>query len=117
MAGTSIDDLCKGGPYGSASKRRIIPMSARVQPILEASFSINKTFGWSVRTIQRVLKMVANRARIRRNVTPHGFPTVTDIALKIGAGRQQARTYFHSSINFLQGHPSIYFPIEPDTSL
>jgi integrase/recombinase XerD len=61
----------KGGPYGSASKRRIIPLSARVQPILEAHFSINKTFGWSVRTIQRALKTVANRARIRRTVTPH----------------------------------------------
>jgi integrase/recombinase XerD len=61
----------KGGPYGNASKRRIIPLSPRVQPILEAHFAINKTFGWSVRTIQRVLKVVANRARIRRTVTPH----------------------------------------------
>jgi integrase/recombinase XerD len=61
----------KGGPYGSASKRRIIPLSTRIQPILEAHFSINKQFGWGVRTIQRVLKIVANRARIRRTVTPH----------------------------------------------
>ena len=61
----------KGGPYGSRSKRRLIPLSARVQPLLEGHFAIYDTFGMIPRTIQRLVKGVANRAYIRRPVTPH----------------------------------------------
>ena len=61
----------KGGPYGSKSKRRIIPMSPRIQPLIEGHFSLHDTLGMSARTIQRMMKMVANRARISRTVTPH----------------------------------------------
>ncbi|MEW6747712.1 MAG: site-specific integrase [Planctomycetota bacterium] len=31
----------KGGPYGSRSKRRIIPLSPRVQPLLEGHLSLH----------------------------------------------------------------------------
>jgi integrase/recombinase XerD len=31
----------KGGPYGSQTKRRIIPLSARVQPLLEGHLSLH----------------------------------------------------------------------------
>jgi integrase/recombinase XerD len=61
----------KGGPYGSRSKRRVIPLSARVQPLLEGHLALHDAMGVSARTIQRLIKRVANRAHIRRKVTPH----------------------------------------------
>lgn len=61
----------KGGPYGSATKRRVIPLSSRVQPLLEGHFSLHDSTGMSSRTIQRIAKRVANRAHISREVTPH----------------------------------------------
>jgi integrase/recombinase XerD len=60
----------KGGPYGSRSKRRLIPLSARVQPLLEGHFALYDMFGMTPRTTQRLAKNVANRAHIRRQVTP-----------------------------------------------
>ena len=61
----------KGGPFGSKSKRRVIPLSARIQPLIEGYFALHETFGFSARTIQRMLKRLANRARISRTVSPH----------------------------------------------
>jgi len=61
----------KGGPYGSRSKRRLIPLSTRVQPLLEGHFALYDAFGMTSRTMQRLVKNVANRAHIRRPVTPH----------------------------------------------
>jgi integrase/recombinase XerD len=61
----------KGGPYGSRSKRRLIPLSARVQPLLEGHLALYDTVGLTPRTMQRLVKGVANRAHIRRPVTPH----------------------------------------------
>jgi integrase/recombinase XerD len=61
----------KGGPYGSQTKRRIIPLSPRVQPLLEGHFVLHDTLGMAPRTIQVMVKRVANRAHIRRPVTPH----------------------------------------------
>ncbi|MGH8064490.1 MAG: DUF6398 domain-containing protein [Candidatus Entotheonellia bacterium] len=61
----------KGGPYGSKSKRRIIPLSNRIQPLIEGHFALNDTLGMTPRTIQNIVKDVANRARISRPVSPH----------------------------------------------
>ena len=61
----------KGGPYGTYSKRRVIPLSSRVQPLVEGHFALHDTLGMSARTIQRLIKRVANRARVSRPVTPH----------------------------------------------
>src|SRR5215831_17775751 len=61
----------KGGPYGTRSKRRVIPLSSRVQHLLEGHLSLNDGLGISARTIQRNMKRLANRARISRPVTPH----------------------------------------------
>jgi integrase/recombinase XerD len=61
----------KGGPYGSRSKRRLIPLSARVQPLIEGHLALYDTFDITPRTMQRLVKGVANRAHIRRPVTPH----------------------------------------------
>jgi integrase/recombinase XerD len=61
----------KGGPYGTRSKRRVIPLSSRVQHLLEGHLSLHDQMDMSVRTIQRIMKRVANRAHISRPVTPH----------------------------------------------
>src|ERR1051325_7406980 len=61
----------KGGPYGTKSKRRIIPLSPRVQPLVEGHLALHDRFRMSARTIQRLIKAVANRASISRPVTPH----------------------------------------------
>ena len=60
----------KGGPYGSQTKRRIIPLSPRIQPLLEGHFALHDTLGMAPRTIQVLVKRVANRAHIKRPVTP-----------------------------------------------
>jgi integrase/recombinase XerD len=54
----------KGGPYGSKSKRRIIPLPSRIQPLIEGHFALHETFGITPRTIQRMIRSIANRARI-----------------------------------------------------
>jgi integrase/recombinase XerD len=61
----------KGGPYGTRSKRRIIPLSPRAQPLIEGHLALHEKFGMSARTIQRLIKSIANRASISRPVTPH----------------------------------------------
>jgi integrase/recombinase XerD len=61
----------KGGPYGTQSKRRVVPLTPRVQPLLEGHFALHDTLGMSVRTLQRVVRMIANRAGISRKVSPH----------------------------------------------
>jgi integrase/recombinase XerD len=61
----------KGGPYGSRTKRRVIPLSPRVQPLLEGHFALHDTLGMAPRTIQVLVKRVTNRVHIRRPVTPH----------------------------------------------
>jgi integrase/recombinase XerD len=61
----------KGGPYGMKSKRRVIPLTARVQPLLEGHFALHDTLGMSVRTLQRVVRTIVNRASISRKVSPH----------------------------------------------
>lgn len=61
----------KGGPYGSKTKRRVIPLSARVQPLIEGHFALHDSVGITPRTIQRIMKRVANRAGISRPVSPH----------------------------------------------
>jgi integrase/recombinase XerD len=61
----------KGGPFGARSKRRVVPLSARVRALLEPHFSMNDRFGMCPRTVQRMVKRVANRAALARPVTPH----------------------------------------------
>jgi integrase/recombinase XerD len=61
----------KGGPYGKRTKRRVVPMSTRTRPLLEHHFALNDSIGLTARTIQRMVKRVANRGAIARTVTPH----------------------------------------------
>lgn len=61
----------KGGPYGSKTKRRIVPMSERVKKLLEAHFALQNEIGMSTPTMRRMVKRVANRAGISRPCSPH----------------------------------------------
>lgn len=61
----------KGGPYGKRTKRRVIPMTERVRRLIEYHFAEHNEIGMSGRTIQRIVKRVANRAGIAKPVTPH----------------------------------------------
>ena len=56
----------KGGPYGHKSKRRVIPMTSRIQPLIEAYFALKEVFEISDRAIRRVVTRVANAAGISR---------------------------------------------------
>lgn len=58
----------KGGPYGTRSKRRVIPLTARVQPLLEGHFALHDTLGVSVRTVQRIVRTIANRVHCRISI-------------------------------------------------
>lgn len=72
----------KGGPHGKRSKRRVVPMSARVYALIEHHFAIYEHVGPRLsagpisaaaltKWIQRLVKAVANRAHVSRPVTPH----------------------------------------------
>jgi integrase/recombinase XerD len=49
----------------------MLQLSTRIRPLIENHFAIHETFGMTTRTIQRLITKVANRAEIRRKVTPH----------------------------------------------
>ena len=61
----------KGGPYGKKTKRRIVPLTERAFTVLSHYFSLNDTFGYSVRGIQKLVRRVSNRAGISQKVSPH----------------------------------------------
>jgi integrase/recombinase XerD len=61
----------KGGPYGKKTKRRIIPMTDRVRRLIEYHFTEHEDIGMSKRTIERIVKKVANKAGIAKSVSPH----------------------------------------------
>ena len=61
----------KGDPYGSRSKRRIVPLTPRCKQLLSVHFATNESLGFTTRTAQRIVKAVANRAMITKPVTPH----------------------------------------------
>jgi integrase/recombinase XerD len=56
---------------GKGNKRRVIPMSKRARLLLMDCFSQETKFPLAMRTIQKYVKVVAERARIRKPVSPH----------------------------------------------
>ena len=62
----------KGGPYGKMSSNiRTVPMSPRVQALIAPYFALNDRWFVGPRQVQRMVKDVANRARVSRKITPH----------------------------------------------
>ena len=61
----------KGGPYGKKTKKRVVPISKRVRALLEHYFAINNQWPIGIRQVQKVVKQIANRARLTQDVTPH----------------------------------------------
>ena len=61
----------KTGPFGTRKKRRVVPLTARVKKLLELHFATTDAMGLTARTVQRLVKKVANRAGVTRPVTPH----------------------------------------------
>jgi integrase/recombinase XerD len=61
----------KGRPYGSQTKRRLIPLSIRVQHLLEGHSALHDTLGMAPRAIQMLVKCMATRPHISRPVMPH----------------------------------------------
>ncbi len=61
----------KGGPFGKRTKKRVVPMSKRVQSLLEHYFAINNQFPIGIRQVQKIIKSIANKAQISQTVTPH----------------------------------------------
>src|SRR5262245_228801 len=64
----------KAGPYGQKSKVRVVPMSRRVRALLEHHVALRKDFPVRPRRAQGLVKQVANRAGLTKDVTPHGVP-------------------------------------------
>ena len=50
---------------------RVVPMSLRVRTLLEAYFTLHDEFPVGPRQAQKIIKRVANRAKISEDVTPH----------------------------------------------
>ncbi len=58
-------------PVGISGRFHRNAHTARVQPLIEGHFSLHDTLGVGSRTIQRIVKRVANLAHISRPVSPH----------------------------------------------
>jgi integrase/recombinase XerD len=75
----------KGGPHGKKTKVRVVPMSNRVRALLEHHFALEKAFPVKARRAQDIVKAVANRARITKDVSPHALrQTFATTALQKG---------------------------------
>ncbi len=61
----------KGGPYGKQSKKRIVPLSKRIQTLLEHYFALHDAWFVGPRQVQKIVKNIANKACITQTVTPH----------------------------------------------
>ena len=46
-------------------------MSKRIQPLMEHYFAVHETWFIGKRQVQKIVKRLANRAKITQDVTPH----------------------------------------------
>lgn len=56
---------------GKGKKRRVIPLSNLARFYVTQCFTHNAKFPLAMRTIQKYVKVVAERARIKKTVSPH----------------------------------------------
>jgi integrase/recombinase XerD len=61
----------KCGPQDKKSKVRVVPMSDRVRTLLDRQFAPEKAFPVKTRRAQDIVKAVANRAGLTKDVSPH----------------------------------------------
>src|SRR4051812_33831858 len=61
----------KTGTHGRRAKVCVVPTSPRVRTLLEHHFALEKAFPVKVRRAQDIVRAVADRARITRDVSPH----------------------------------------------
>jgi len=105
----------KGGPYGKRSKVRVLPLSDRVRSLVEHHYAVEDRFPIGKRQIERIVKDVANRARISRPVTPHVLRhTFSVTCLRRGIGLR--------TLQYLLGHDritttEIYMNISPEDAI
>lgn len=75
----------KGGPHGKSSKQRAVPMSPRIRALLEPYFAYKNEWFIGERQVQKLVKKIADRARLTREVTPHVLRhTFATLALQKG---------------------------------
>jgi len=75
----------KGGLSGKKGRVRVVPMSTRVRDLLEHHFALEKTFPVKTRRAQDIVKAVADRAQIAKEVSPQVLRhTFAAIALQKG---------------------------------
>ena len=56
---------------GKGNKARIVPLTDRVLTMLENHFALEQEMPWAVRTLQRIVHTVADRARIVKPCSAH----------------------------------------------
>lgn len=61
----------KGGSSGNLSKKRVVPLSHRIMTLFEHYFALHDKWPVGVRQAQKIVKHVANKAKIAQTVTPH----------------------------------------------
>lgn len=75
----------KGGIHGKKTKKRVVPMSRRVQTLLEHYFAIHDKWPVGARQVQKIVKTIANKAQISQEVSPHVLRhTFATLALQKG---------------------------------
>ena len=107
--------LGKGGIFGKKTKIRILPMTDRVRPLIEHHYAMADTFGMGVRQIERIVKVVADRAGISKPVNPHVLRHSFSVTcLKRGVGLRTLQALLgHDHIQTTE----IYMNLSPEDAI